>query len=113
MSGLRGPTDPASASYVAGLSTGLLAAAAVALSPTIPALIPLAVEAVLIAFRLGLHIETTARNVEISQTNQGGSWSYVIPGKTEAEAQTALAEFHKERVIVAYEIEEVPANSSH
>lgn len=81
-----------------GLSTGLLAAAAVALSPAVPALIPLAVEVVLIAFRLGLHIEKTAKNVESSHNTEGASWSYVVPGKTEAEAQAALDLFHSEKV---------------
>lgn len=87
-----------SQSCVVGLSTGLLAAAAVALSPTVPALIPLAVEVVLIAFRLGLHVEKTAENVESSHKPKGASWSYVVPGRTEAEAQAALDSFHNEKV---------------
>ena len=80
---------------VVGLSTGLLAAAVVALSPTIPALMPLAVEAVLIAFRLGLHVKNTASNMEMPPAHDSdSSWSYVISGKTEPEARKALEEFH-------------------
>jgi len=89
-----------------GLSTGLLAAAAVALAPAVPALIPLAVEIVLIAFRLGLHIERTARYVESSHTREGASWSYVVPGKTEVEAQAALNSFHHEKVIALMLLQE-------
>lgn len=87
-----------SATYVIGLSTGLLAAAAVALSPAVSALIPLAVEVVLIAFRLGLHIEKTARNVEYTPSSEGATWSYVFPGKIQAEAQAVLDSFHQEKV---------------
>lgn len=98
VSALRGSAHLESGSCVVGFSTGLLAAAAVALSPDVPALVPLAVEIVLIAFRLGLHIERTARNIEDSSVHEGASWSYVIPEKTEDEAQAALASFHNDRV---------------
>ena len=96
--GLRGPALSESGSCVVGFSSGLLAAAAVALSPAVSALIPLAVEAVRIAFRLGLHIERTARNIENLQTNEESIWSYVITGKTEEEARNALSVFHDEKV---------------
>lgn len=69
-----------------------------ALSPDVSALVPLAIEVVLIAFRLGLHIERTARNIENSTTPESTSWSYVIPNKTEEEAKAALATFHHEKV---------------
>lgn len=98
--GIRGRDSMGLQSCVVGLSTGLLAAAVVALSPTIPALMPLAVEAVLIAFRLGLQVKTTARNIELPSAHDGdSSWSYVIPGKTQPEAQNALDDFHQDKVI--------------
>ena len=60
---------------------------------------PLAVEAVLIAFRLGLHVKNTASNIEMSPAHDDdSSWSYVITGKTESEAQDALDDFHHEKV---------------
>lgn len=97
--GIRGRDRMGLESCVVGLSTGLLAAAVVALSPTIPALMPLAVEAVLIAFRLGLHVKTTASNIEMSPAHDDDpSWSYVIPGKTNPEAQKALDDFHQDKV---------------
>ena len=100
---LRGPAHPGSESCVIGVSTGLLAAAAVALSPAVSALIPLAIEVVLIAFRLGLHVERTARNLEASTANSSerASWTYVIPNKTEEEAQESIAAFNREHVSVA------------
>ena len=95
----RGRDNVGSETCVVGLSTGLLAAAAVALSPTIPALMPLAVEAVLIAFRLGLHVKTAASNIETSSAHDdGSSWSYVITGTTKPEAQQALDDFHHDKV---------------
>ena len=97
---LRGHSDETSKSCVVGISAGLLAAAAVALSPEITALIPLAVEVILIAFRVGNHARTTARHVEVATTQDGAkSWSHAISGMTEAEALPILASFHQEKVI--------------
>ena len=97
--GFRGRDNAGSKTCVVGLSTGLLAAAVVALSPTIPALMPLAVEAVLIAFRLGLHVKNTASNIETSSAHDdGSSWSCVLTGTTQPEAQQALDEFHRDKV---------------
>ncbi|KAF6220093.1 hypothetical protein HO133_003224 [Letharia lupina] len=98
--GIRGRDSMGLESCVVGLSTGLLAAAVVALSPTIPALMPLAVEAVLIAFRLGLHVKTAASNIEMSPVHDDdSSWSYIVPGKTKPEAQDALDDFHQNKTI--------------
>lgn len=76
----------------------MLAAAAVALSPAVPALIPIAVEVVLVAFRLGVLIEHTARNIEDSRHLEEVSWAHVIPGKSEVEMEAALDEFHRKTV---------------
>ena len=97
--GIRGRDSVGLESCVVGLSTGLLAAAVVALSPTIPAIMPLAVEAVLIAFRLGVYVKTTASNIEMSPVHdEDSSWSYVIPGKEKSDAQNALDDFHQDKV---------------
>lgn len=98
VNGIRGPLGEISESCVVGLSTGLLAAATVALSPAIPTLIPLAIEVVLIAFRVGLHVETAAKNLVTSASLMTDTWSYVIPGKTEDEALAALAAFNETKV---------------
>ena len=96
---LRSHSNEASKSCVVGISAGLLAAAAVAMSPEITALIPLAVEVILIAFRVGRHVRRTARHVENANTNEDPeSWSYAIAGMTEAEGQTMLTSFNQEKV---------------
>lgn len=85
-----------SETYAVGLSTGLLAAAAIALSPAVPALIPLGVEVVLIAFRTGLHVGTVANHLD--SQHDGSSWSYALSGITEAETSLLLSNFHKDQV---------------
>lgn len=83
--------------YAVGISTGLLAAAAIALSPAVPALIPLGVEIVLIAFRTGLHVGTVANLLDLQR--DGTSWSYTLTGTTDAEAQRVLSNFHEDKVV--------------
>ena len=96
---LRGRIDLASSSCIIGLSAGLLAAAAVALSPATPALIPLAVEVVVIAFRIGLFVRSTAANIEVPHSPRGdASWSYALPGMTRPDAENLLFSFHTEKV---------------
>lgn len=82
-----------------GLCTGLLAAAAVASSPALPALVPLGVEVVLIAFRTGLCVGTAARSLELSRDG-AASWSFIVTGTDDKEAQAAITAFHKEKVCV-------------
>lgn len=85
-----------SETHAVGISTGLLAAAAIALSPAVPALIPLGVEVVLIAFRTGLHVGTIANHLD--SQHDGSSWSYAFSGITEAETRPLLSKFHAEQV---------------
>ncbi len=80
-----------------GLCTGLLAAAAIASSPALPALIPLGVEIVLIAFRTGLCVGTAARSLELSRDG-AASWSFIVTGTDDKEAQATITAFHKEKV---------------
>lgn len=84
---------------VVGLSTGLLAAAAVALSPSVPALTSLGVEVVLVAFRLGLYVQAAAGHLEcLGVADQSLSWSYTVSGVSRDEAQKKLDVFHQEKV---------------
>ena len=70
-----------------------------ACSPEITALIPLAVEVVLIAFRVGRLAMTAARHIEVTRTeDNAASWSYVIPGMAQPEAQAALSTFNQSKV---------------
>ncbi|KAI4129005.1 MAG: hypothetical protein LQ338_002472 [Usnochroma carphineum] len=83
---------------IVGLCTGLFAAAAVASAPAGPRLIPLGVETVLIAFRVGTYVHQIARQLEISPTCTN-SWSRVVGGTTESDARTAVAAFHEDKKI--------------
>ncbi|KAL9004648.1 MAG: hypothetical protein Q9188_002539 [Gyalolechia gomerana] len=91
----QNPHDPSN-TLVIGLCTGLLTAAAVASAPTPYRLIPLGVEVVLIAFRVGTYIHQTARQLDISHTGND-CWSSVVGGTTEEKAQDALNSFHTKK----------------
>jgi naphtho-gamma-pyrone polyketide synthase len=82
---------------VIGLCTGLLASAAVASSRSIGELIPLAVEAVVIALRLGL-CAYKVRDYVGQYGGQSQSWSAVIPGVSEEKALAIIAEFSNKKV---------------
>jgi hypothetical protein len=60
-------------------------------------LIPIAVEMVLVAFRVGLYVNTMAENIE-SMGEIAQSWTYVIPEIDEARAGEILTKFHESNV---------------
>ena len=80
---------------LAGLCTGLIAASAVASADSLTALIPLAVEAVRVAFRTGAHVGRVAQQLECG-TGQN-SWSTIVAADAKA-VEAALSEFHEENV---------------
>ena len=94
---IYGQPGESSKTVTVGLCTGLLAAAAVASSPALPALVPLAVEIVLIAFRTGLCVGTAARSLELSQ-DRAASWSTIVTGTDDKEAKAVIDSFHTEKV---------------
>ncbi|GIZ46262.1 hypothetical protein CKM354_000939400 [Cercospora kikuchii] len=82
-------------SYVLGVCTGSLAAAAVASSTSLSQLLPLAVQTVLVAFRLGL-CATHMRDLLLSSSDPeviAQSWSTVLPKIDPARATEAIDEF--------------------
>lgn len=83
--------------YLSGLCTGLFAATAIASSPSLSSLLPIAVQVVLMAYRTGSHVASLAERLSPS-TGMSESWTYVVPGAKEAEAKSLLAEFHKSEV---------------
>ncbi|KAH0538586.1 Type I Iterative PKS [Glutinoglossum americanum] len=88
----------ASNTRILGLCTGLLAAAAVASARSLTDLIPLAVEAVRIAFRTGIQVSTTSE--ALGRTNRiRESWSYIVTNITEVAAQNAIDEFHRQNSV--------------
>jgi len=82
---------------VTGLCLGLFAAAAVASTPSLSTLVPVAVQTVLMAFRTGRHVATLAERL-CPPGEQSESWTLVFPGLKEDEARIALDKFHGHNV---------------
>ncbi|KAL4784871.1 beta-ketoacyl synthase [Aspergillus varians] len=64
-------------SYVLGVCTGSLAASAISCSASLSELLPIAVQAVIVAFRLGLCAQDVRDRLEVSDANRTQSWSVV------------------------------------
>ena len=94
---LYGQPGQSTDTYAVGLCTGLLAAAAVASSPALPALIPLGVEVTLIAFRVGSYVGTTAKHLDMARSGSA-SWSTIVTGTTESVVHDALSALHADKV---------------
>lgn len=85
-------------SYVLGLCTGSLAAAAVSSSSSLSELLPIAVQTVLIAFRLGLCALDMRDRLEMWTKDRGQPWSVVISDLEPQSAVAAIKEFCKANV---------------
>ncbi|KAI0152922.1 polyketide synthase [Xylariaceae sp. FL1272] len=79
---------------LSGLCTGLFAATAIASSPSLSSLLPIAVQVILMAFRTGSHVASLSERLS-PPTEKSESWTYVVPSVNDAEAKSVLAEFHK------------------
>ncbi|KAK2629894.1 hypothetical protein QTJ16_000714 [Diplocarpon rosae] len=84
---------PSSSTEILGICTGLLSASAVASSSSLSSLIPLAVQTVRIAFRLGSRVSTVANQLE-TPTDQSQTWSTIVVGISRDEAEVAISEFN-------------------
>lgn len=82
-----------------GLCTGQFAAAAIASTPSLSTLVPVAVAAVLLAFRTGRHVGTFADRIYQS-SDSTESWTYIAYNVSIKEAQSILADFHHTNVSV-------------
>lgn len=79
--------------FLVGLCSGLFAAAAITSTPSLSALVPVAVQVVLMAFRTGRHVASMAERLcPPSQRSQ--SWTYILPGVKQNEARSILDDFH-------------------
>ncbi|KAH8678863.1 polyketide synthase 1 [Tricladium varicosporioides] len=94
---LEDSTPPTQTSVI-GLCTGLFAAAAVACSPSLSSLVPLAIQMTLLAFRTGSYVTALADQLCDSSDNSK-SWTYVVSGTSESSAQEVLREFHNSKTI--------------
>jgi noranthrone synthase len=80
-------------SFVLGLCTGSLAAAAVSSSSSLSELLPLAVQTVLISLRLGLRTVTMRDRIETSSQHRSGSWSAAVVGMDSVTANAVIEKF--------------------
>lgn len=91
----------AASSSVAGLGIGLLAGAAVALSPNLTDLPLAGAEIVRTAFRLGVVVDQVSQNLQPRDVTGSGtpdSWAYVVPNVTPDEVQKQLDAIHAREV---------------
>ncbi|CAK4034454.1 polyketide synthase [Lecanosticta acicola] len=86
-------------SYMLGLCTGSIAAAAVSASSSLSELLPLAVQAVLISLRTGLCALAMRDRIETSAAGRSGSWSAAVKGLDAAAADAAIEEFCKTNLL--------------
>ncbi|KAK4645321.1 Polyketide synthase [Podospora bellae-mahoneyi] len=84
--------------HLVGLCSGLFAASAIASTPSLSALVPVAVQAVLLAFRTGSYVHTLGDRL-CPANEQSESWTYIFPGLKEDDATAALESFHRENGI--------------
>ena len=83
---------------LAGLSTGLLAGAAVSLATSLRDLTSTAAESVRVAFRLGCYIDDISRKIESSDPENPLSWAYVVTQLSAEEIQLELDQYNKDTV---------------
>lgn len=83
-------------SFIIGLCTGQLAAAAVSSSRTVGELIPVAIETVVLALRLGVCVLKIQELVESNKSVS--SWSVLVSGIREQEAQELIQKYAEKNV---------------
>jgi hypothetical protein len=87
----------ASETCLIGLCSGLFAATAIASSPSLSGLVPIAVQMVLMAFRTGAYVAALAERLHKS-SESSSSWTYVLPGISEVAASSIISDFHRTNV---------------
>lgn len=89
-------------SAIIGLCTGLLPSAAVSCSKTVGELVPVAVETVVLALRLGLCVLSVRKLVDAGNSTSP-SWSALVSGINETEVLEKIREFSSQQVSFARE----------
>ncbi len=80
-----------------GLCSGLFAATAIASTPSLSALVPVAVQIVLMAFRTGSYVHKLGERLSPA-LEQSQSWTYIFPGLKRDDVTHILDEFHQTNV---------------
>lgn len=84
-------------SVIIGLCTGLLPSSAVSASRTVGDLIPIAVQTVVLALRLGLCVHSVRKLVDTGRSTSS-SWSALVSGISENETLEKIHEFSNQQV---------------
>lgn len=84
-------------SVIVGLCTGLLPSAAVSSSRTAGELVPIAVQTVVLALRLGLCVHSVRKLVDAGSSSSS-SWSALVSGISESEALENIEAFSNQQV---------------
>lgn len=82
--------------HLIGLCTGSLAAAAISASRNLLELVPTAVEALLVAFRIGMRTSQLASSIAGSGADE--KWSVVLPTSSKDELSAQIARFVEQKV---------------
>lgn len=82
---------------VVGSGVGLLAAAAVASSPSLSSLVPIAVEVVLISYRTGSSVGAVASRLHL-ESSSDNCWAHLVTGLSDDNIREILSAFHREKV---------------
>ena len=106
------PYPRPSNTYVLGVCTGSLAAAAVSCSSSLSELLPIAVQTVLLAFRLGLCVTETRNRLETSTYNRTHPWSAVVSNLDHQAAEAAIELFAQSNVVPATKRPWISANAA-
>jgi len=85
-------------SYVLGICTGSLAAAAISSCSSLSELLPIAVQTVLIAFRLATRALGMRDRLEVSDRDCNEAWSVVVLDMDRQLAATTIERFCQENV---------------
>ncbi|KAJ2986930.1 hypothetical protein NUW58_g4794 [Xylaria curta] len=79
---------------LSGLCTGQFAAVAIAASPSLSTLLPIAVEFVLMAFRVGSYVGSLSERL-CPSAGKSESWTYVLASVKDSDAKRIIADFNK------------------
>ncbi|KAK4235039.1 conidial yellow pigment biosynthesis polyketide synthase [Achaetomium macrosporum] len=78
--------------FVVGLCSGLWAGAAISVSPSLPDLVPVGVQTVVLAFKLGAYVHAIGQRLSPTG-DKSESWTYLFSGVSEEDMASKLAEF--------------------
>ena len=96
---------------LAGLSIGLLAGAAVAVSSSIADLVRAGAESARISFRLGVYVDNISKSLE--SHGDGGSlesWAYVVTGLGVEDVKGEIDKYNRETVCSLHLTQKQPEN---